>query len=333
MREKQISRHWRILLLLDSYRYGKTVEEIVKDMEEENKVSKRTIYRDLDALIAAGFPITCVKTPEGTKYIFSEEYRLRLKLTFSPMELMALNLAIKSHNFLKGTIFHEALETVQNKIKATLAEKHQEYINSMANMFVSTFRPLRDYSHAHKIIDCITKALLEKKRAEITYWTPSRGKITKRKIEPYRLWFVNGAFYIIAYCHYRKEIRVFLLDRIREVTLTDETFTIPADFDFSQYTTKAFKVLAGDEDFEVVVRVDPLLKPQIMEQKWHPTQKVEELADGWLKVSFRLSALDEIKTWIQGYAPFIVVEKPPELVKEVVASFKEAIKLHQAKKS
>jgi predicted DNA-binding transcriptional regulator YafY len=247
------------------------------------------------------------------------------------MELMALNLAIKSHNFLKGTLFHESLAAVQNKIKATLEEKHQKYINSIANMFVSTFRPLRDYSRSPKIIEGITNALLEKKRVQITYWTPSREKLTKRKIEPYRLWFVNGAFYIVGYCHYRKEVRIFLLDRIREVELTDETFTIPADFDFSQYTTKAFKVLAGDEDFEVVVKVNPLLRPQIMEQQWHPTQKVEELSDGWLKVSFRLSALDEIKTWIQGYAPFIVVEKPPELVEEVVNSFKEAIKLHKAK--
>lgn len=325
MREAQLARHWNILLTLEANRQGVTVDALAEQLQ----VNKRTIYRDLNALHESGFPITTCKNNNKTRYVFAEDYKVKLKPTFSPMELMALNLAVKSQGFLEGTVFHEALEGVQQKIRNML-ERYEEYLNSIEEMFITTFRPTRDYSRAPKIIEAITTALCHKRKVKITYWTSSRQELTKRAINPYRLWFVNGTFYVVAFCHYRKEVRIFLLDRIKEVEITDERFTIPSDFDFSQYTSKAFKVLAGKEEFDVVIRVHPLLRPQLTEQKWHPSQKIEELDNGWIKVSFRLGALDEIKTWIQGYAPFMVVEKPPELVKKVVNSFKEALKVHKS---
>ena len=116
-----------------------------------------------------------------------------------------------------------------------------------------------------------------------------------------------------------------MVDRIREFELTDEKYNIPPDFDFSKYASKGFKALGGEEEYEVVVRVHPVLKPQITEQTWHPSQKVEELKDGWLRVTFRLGALDEIKTWVQGYAPYIIVDKPKELREDIIGSFKKSL--------
>ena len=322
MRENQISRHWCILLTLDVKRHGVTVRELA----ELTGSTERTIYRDLDALDEAGFPLTTTKTPEGTKHLFKEDYKLRLKLNFSPMELMALNLVSATHNFLEGTVFHDALESARKKVQATLSDQHIEYAEAIQGMFGATFRPVRDYGKHREVIEAITQSLLERRIINITYWTPSRQKETRRDVEPYHLWYVNGALYLVAYCHVRKKIRTFIIDRIRKWQLTDNNYEIPDDFDFERYSTSGFKVLGGEKEQEVVVRVHPILKPQITEQTWHPTQKVEELKDGWLRVSFRLGALDEVKTWVQGYAPYIVVEKPKELKDEVYWAFEEALR-------
>jgi len=321
MRENQIARHWCILLTLDAKRHGVTVKELA----ELTGCTERTTYRDLDALDEAGFPLMTAKTPEGIKHLFREEYKLRLKLNFSPMELMALNLVSATHNFLEGTVFHDALESARKKVRATLNDQHIEYADAIQDMFGTTFRPVRDYGKHRKLIEAITQSLLERRRMKVTYWTPSRQKETKRTIEPYRLWYVNGALYLVAYCHVRKGVRTFLIDRIRKWELTDNNYEIPKDFDFEKYSTSGFKVLGGAKEQEVVVRVHPILKPQITEQTWHPTQKVEELTDGWLRVSFKLGALDEVKTWVQGYAPYIIVEKPRELIEDIVGAFKDSL--------
>jgi predicted DNA-binding transcriptional regulator YafY len=120
-----------------------------------------------------------------------------------------------------------------------------------------------------------------------------------------------------------------MIDRIRAFEKTEIAYEIPDDFDFEEFQSKGFKVLGGEHEQEVVVRVHPLLRPQITEQTWHPTQQVAELENGWLRVRFRLAALDEIKTWIQGYAPYIIPEKPKELIKDIAEAFKESLNLLQ----
>ena len=51
-----------------------------------------------------------------------------------------------------------------------------------------------------------------------------------RRVDPYRIWFFNGTFYLIGYCHTRNEVRIFALDRIKMLRQTQDSFEIPEDF-------------------------------------------------------------------------------------------------------
>ncbi|WP_083476553.1 WYL domain-containing protein [Moorella stamsii] len=64
----------------------------------------------------------------------------------------------------------------------------------------------------------------------MTYYTASRDTITERLIEPYHLCFFLGALYVIAYCYYRREVRLFALDRIRQWQVTEKGFNVQPDF-------------------------------------------------------------------------------------------------------
>lgn len=323
-REKQVARIVQLWMILDARRYGATVNELAKMLN----VTVRTVYRDLDALDRAGLALTKIRTPDGTKHSIMDGARQKLSLSFTPMELIALKLAAATSFALEGTMFHEALDAARKKVEATLSDRHRDYAAAFGAMFQTTFRPVRNYAKFRDVIEAITNALLEKRRLKITYWTPSRGKITDREIEPYRLWHINNVLYVIAFCRHRKGVRTFMVDRIRKWELTDSKYKIPPDFNFDQYISSGFKVLGGVEDQEVILRVHPILKPQITEQTWHPSQQVEELEDGWLRVRFRLGALEEIKTWIQGYAPYIIVDKPEELAEDIISAFVESVNLH-----
>jgi len=322
-RERQLARVVELSMILDAKRQGATAKELAKTLG----VNVRTVYRDLDALEKAGLALTKSKTADGTRHYVMEGARQKVKLSFTPTELIALRLATMTSFVLEGTIFHDSLVSARKKVEATLSDQHRDFASAFQSMFQTTFRPVRNYAKFRDVIEAITNALLKKRRLEITYWTPSSGKISDREIEPYRLWFVNNALYVIAYCRLRKGVKTFLVDRIRKWGLTDKNYEIPKGFSFEEYASSGFKVLGGVEDQEVVVRVHPILKPQITEQTWHPSQQVEELENGWLRVRFRLGALDEIKTWIQGYAPYIIVEKPKELIKDIAIAFKETLQL------
>lgn len=325
MRENQIARHWHILMTLDSMRHGISPQELADTLQ----CNVRTIYRDIDALVEAGFPITDNKTDTGVRYMFTEQYRLNLKLHFSPMELIALHFAAQTFSALDGTVFHDSLDSIRKKVEATMTDRHREYAGAIENTFQATFRPARNYSNFREIIDAINNSLIEKRALRISYQSPNAREQVEREIEPYRLWLINGALYLIAYCCLRGEVRTFLVDRIKSFEVTERRYEIDKNFIFDNYTRQGFKALGGMGDYEVVVRVHPLLTPQMTEQTWHPTQKVEKLDDGWLRVSFHLNALDEIKSWVQGYAPYIIVERPPELIEEILEAFKSAIECYR----
>jgi hypothetical protein len=66
----------------------------------------------------------------------------------------------------------------------------------------------------------VLQALQERRRLIINYYTASTGEMNRRKIDPLSL---DGDM-LTAYCHLRKAERVFKLNRIESVQLTDERF-------------------------------------------------------------------------------------------------------------
>jgi predicted DNA-binding transcriptional regulator YafY len=59
----------------------------------------------------------------------------------------------------------------------------------------------------------------------------AQGVETERRVDPYGLVYREGRWYVVGHCHLRAGQRVFRLDRVQEVTLQDEPFTRPAEFD------------------------------------------------------------------------------------------------------
>jgi predicted DNA-binding transcriptional regulator YafY len=79
----------------------------------------------------------------------------------------------------------------------------------------------------------------------MVYYTMSRKKKSKRKVNPYKTWFLNGTFYLIGYCHVRDEVRIFALDRIKMLHQTEDTFEVPEDFSFEEFIGPSFGVFQG----------------------------------------------------------------------------------------
>lgn len=81
----------------------------------------------------------------------------------------------------------------------------------------------------------LVEAMEQRRAVDMEYYTASRDAHTSRRIEPYHLRLVGGAWYCIAYCQKRREVRTFALDRMESLSVTNERFEIPAKFSITEY--------------------------------------------------------------------------------------------------
>ena len=125
----------------------------------------------------------------------------------------------------------------------------------------------------------MNEAAVKKRSIEIVYFTMSRNKETWRKVDPYRIWFFNGTFYLIAYCHYRDEVRVFAIDRIKMLHKTKDQFEIAEDFNFEDFMRPSLGVFQG-KPTNVKIKFVVEVAGYIAEKVWHESQKIREQNDG-----------------------------------------------------
>jgi predicted DNA-binding transcriptional regulator YafY len=308
MRGDQLARQWRVIRAIEASPSGLTVAEIAK--REETGI--RTIYRDLEALQAAGFPLYTEKVDKANRWAFIDTYKFKIPAPFSLTELMSLYFYKDLVRVFKGTPFHDSIDSVFKKIQSTLPPQALRYLDQVQSVFHVGIRPYSDYGRFRNILNQVNLAATDRHRIEMAYHSLHRKEKTLRRVDPYKVWFYDGTVYLIGLCHLREEVRMFVLDRIKAVTVTDERFTMPKDFDLDDFMRYSFKVM-HDELFTVKVRISPGWARWVGEKIWHESQKTNKLPNGGLEIAFRVAGLDEIKRWVLSFGPECQVLEPERL--------------------
>jgi hypothetical protein len=83
--------------------------------------------------------------------------------------------------------------------------------------------------------DCfrhLVRAVRKGRQLELVHWTAWRDQVTRGVVDPYHLAAVGNEWYLVAYCHLREEVRMFVPGRIRALAETGQGFDRPPDFMF-----------------------------------------------------------------------------------------------------
>jgi predicted DNA-binding transcriptional regulator YafY len=107
-------------------------------------------------------------------------------------------------------------------------------------------------------------------------------------------------------------LRLFLIDRLQKVEVSRERFEVPDDFVAADLTGSAFGLI-DDTPVAVRVRFGAAVAHLIRERNWHPTQVLEEAADGSLVLSFTAGGEKELLAWLYSYLPHVEVLSPASL--------------------
>jgi len=179
-------------------------------------------------------------------------------------------------------------------------------------------KPYKQYSNFKEIINRVNDAAIKKRSIEMAYYTMSRKKESKRKVDPYKIWFLNGTFYLIGHCHVRDEVRIFALDRITMLHQTKDTVEIPEDFSFEEFIGPSFGVFQG-QPIHIKVWFSSDVAGYIKEKIWHDTQEIEDQTDGSIIFEAEVAGIDEIRFWIMSWGSHALVLEPESLRNEIKA--------------
>jgi len=308
MRGTQLARQWKIIRIIESRRTGITINDLASQLD----VPVRSVYRDLEAILEAGFPLYSERDGKSSVWKILDTFRKDFPLPVTVTELMALHMSCDVLSVFEGTIFQSSIDSLFKKVKASLGPDHLRYLEGLSGVIKVNFGPGRTFDGFKETVRCLSDAATGMHTVEIIYRAASTKKVTHRKVDPYQVLAMNGGLYLIGFCHARKGIRTFAMDRIQKFSVLDESFKKPKDFDLEEYLKAAFRLMTG-EPRKVTIRVAPKAAHVIRERLWHPSQQLQELVDGGIEISLEVPINYEIISWILGFGPAAEVVQPVEL--------------------
>jgi len=174
----------------------------------------------------------------------------------------------------------------------------------------------------------LQKAISKKRKVKIQYYSLFERKIISLRLSPYHLMYNHRAWYVIGYSSLHKSIRMFKLNRLRELEILDKCFLDGEKFDLSEYLGRAWSMIPEGRIYHVKLRFLPKVANNVTEVLWHSTQKVKRSGDGTAVMEFRVDGLGEIIWWILGYGDQVEVLAPAVLRKKVLHAAENMIKLN-----
>ncbi|MCK5913247.1 MAG: WYL domain-containing protein [Desulfuromusa sp.] len=316
----QAARLHDLIRILEA-RYGATVDELV----EECQVTRRTIYRDLQAILDAGYPLVSERQADGyVLYSFISGFSKMPPITFSLEELMTLYLCRGQLEFLQGTPFQDDLEAIFARIHSNLPPRSIAHLERIAEASAPRFLGFKDYSHQHSLLQELRQALLLQQQCLIHYRPAKRGR-SQYLIDPYTLLFFKNGLYVGGYAHKREALRLFAVERIEKVELQPERFEVPEDYRVEMLTGTAFGLIDEGEPQQLELLFDKEVAHLLRERIWHPQQEIEEKVDGSLILRFSASGDKEILAWLYSYIPHVSVISPESLRVKFIAGLQQGL--------
>ena len=313
-RNEQVTRQWHLLRRLESPG-GATLQDLARSVPGDSPRHLRTLRRDLEALEGAGFPLVTERADGHTRWRLMDGFRRIPTLSFSPTEIMALVMGRDLLKPLDGTQLRAAVDSALAKITSALPPSGLDFVRQMREFFSVGLGPHKSYARHREMLERLSRAVAERRTVQMRYYSASRGRVTRREVDPYHLWFAVGGLYLIAYCHLRRDVRLFAVERISSLTVTSHAFQLPLGFDVEEYVENALVVMRG-RLVEVELAFDRATAAWARDRIWHPSQHLVATREG-LRMMLRVADTRELTGWILSFGRGVRVIRPAALRERV----------------
>ncbi|SLN59796.1 helix-turn-helix transcriptional regulator [Ruegeria meonggei] len=209
-----MSRTARLFQLMQALRSGSSPKTSVQ-LAQDLGVSPRTVHRDIDALRGLG---AVIDGEAGFGFTLIEDATLP-PLGFTDDELEALVLGLREVQSIGDPGLVEAASAVLHKLQGRLPQRQS---HRLSHAVLAATRLNRPPQPTINVAD-LRQATWDERAIEFAY-TDAKGDNTRRRVSPLSIVYMDRASVLLSWCHLRQDFRVFRLDRMGEMSVTDESF-------------------------------------------------------------------------------------------------------------
>jgi predicted DNA-binding transcriptional regulator YafY len=291
-----------------------------EDLAGKFEISVRTIYRDIQALSEAGVPI--MGAP-GLGYSLMAGYFLPpVSFTVEEAVTLLIGTDFVEQKFDRG--YGAKAQSAQGKIEAILPETvRKEASRARKSVKLVTTYEADNSEEEKQNIEILRQAVLEERKVKFGYkkqiLQADGNRNSVRTASPYGMALIHGTWMLIAYCHLRQELRHFRLSRISELSLLEERFDRPVDFNLQQY------IPLDDRNLPVRLLADSSIADKVKDANNYYMEAIENHPDGLL-VTLRVRQPEELLQWVLGWGSNIVVLDPQSLRQMVYEEAEKMLK-------
>ena len=326
------ARTLRVLDELRGFKRGRPLAELARLVD----ASERTVRRDLADLRAIGFEIESVLLAGRAGARLVEKTYSNIAITRRERYTL---LAIASlFDVLRGTPLWEDVAALQRKLEQRMSPEELAEHATFGDRFA--YVPdggTKAYAGKEDILDALLTGVLSRRVVKFAY-RAAGGRARSGHLAPYTMVLYKHGLYVIGTPVARPEdaralapgrrILVYAVERFSDATaLRKAPFTPPADFRIAAVLNGAFGIHAATTDRppqRVVIEMSAARAELVRSRLWHPTQQLEELPDGRVRLAFTCANLTPVVSWVLEWGPHARAIAPPELVDKVVAELDAA---------
>ena len=291
-------------------------KKTVKELAEQFGVSRRTIFRDFNALQEINVPVTWDRY---SGYGLIDGFKVP-PLMFTSKELATIMVGL---NFVKSQVDEGLVEDakgVELKIKEVLPDELKDFMTSLeGRTIVDPYLRFGGKKKKGGSWYLISSAIAQQKRLQFKYTTKS-GDTDVRKIDPYILVFYQDHWNVIGRSHLRGEIRNFILESVDEVVILEEKYHLKKELDIEGL------IFRSDEtSYSIILQVKKNEMERLEGNLPAKIFKSEEINNEEIKVEFEFDNLDFINEWLLQFGNKIKIEAPKELVEKRRSLLKEML--------
>ncbi|PTM57654.1 helix-turn-helix transcriptional regulator [Desmospora activa] len=305
-----------ILLLLQIYQ-RMTAAELAERLE----VSERTIYRDMEALGAAGVPVVAERGKNGGWSLMGG-YRTQLTGLREP-EVQTLFLSVPPQ-VLADLGWKEGTEQgAYVKLLAALPAEFRRVGEQVRQRIYVDQPGWHEGREDIPLFSVLQEAIWKERRMRMIY---RRGDGTKveRTVDPLGLVVKGRTWYLVA--HTDDGFRSYRASRILEATVTPEAFIRPADFDLAAYWKKSQAAfISGLRQYRCRIRIHPNALAHIRRLPY----EMKGDSHGWKVVEVRYDCEEDACVHLVALADRVVVEEPASLRKMLIQHAEKILSVYQ----
>ena len=222
------------------------------ELAKRLSVDTRTVRRYVAALEELGIPVTTEQGRYGG-YKLVAGFKLP-PMMFTQEETLAISMGLLAAGQLGLSESEPAIASVQAKLERVMPDNLKRRVRAISNSASLVLPSVQTYRNKDDLL-LLTDAAHAQQRVSFLYQADGAQPL-QREVDPYGIVFRRGHWYLVGWCHLRKDLRSFRLDRLSSVRALPHCFLRPADFDAAAHLHQSMINVPRQHPVKVVLHTD-----------------------------------------------------------------------------